>query len=187
MIRPPRRSVTRFFIPLIDVLTLLFCIFLLMPLVSTSGEGTTTDTPAGRDQRLRELEQEIDALRAQAKETPLQLRKELDELRREKVQILQERLKIRALEIDSATGKLFYYDPERAEVRNEADARELINQDRRDLKETKRELYYLILYPRDRTSPFPHREQREQYGRWFADVAHGWDIPGTPPPLGGPP
>ena len=35
MISPPRRSVTRFFIPLIDVLILLFCIFLLMPFVST--------------------------------------------------------------------------------------------------------------------------------------------------------
>ena len=34
MITPPRRSVTRFFIPLIDVLILLFCIFLLMPFVS---------------------------------------------------------------------------------------------------------------------------------------------------------
>ena len=33
MIQMPRRSVTRFFIPLIDVLILLFCIFLLMPLV----------------------------------------------------------------------------------------------------------------------------------------------------------
>jgi len=33
MIRLPQRSVTRFFIPLIDVLTLLFCIFLLIPLV----------------------------------------------------------------------------------------------------------------------------------------------------------
>ena len=33
MIRPPHRSVTRFFIPLIDVLILLFCIFLLMPYV----------------------------------------------------------------------------------------------------------------------------------------------------------
>ena len=33
MIQMPQRSVTRFFIPLIDVLTLLFCIYLLMPIV----------------------------------------------------------------------------------------------------------------------------------------------------------
>ena len=32
----PRRSVTRFFIPMIDVLTLLFCIYLLMPMVAAA-------------------------------------------------------------------------------------------------------------------------------------------------------
>ena len=39
MIQMPRRSVTRFFIPLIDVMTLLFCIFLLMPMIQSTGEG----------------------------------------------------------------------------------------------------------------------------------------------------
>ena len=39
MIQLPRRSVTRFFIPLIDVLTLLFCIFLMMPAVKKSDEA----------------------------------------------------------------------------------------------------------------------------------------------------
>ena len=34
MIQLPHRAVTRFFIPLIDVLILLFCIFLLLPFVS---------------------------------------------------------------------------------------------------------------------------------------------------------
>ncbi len=43
MIRPPRRSVTRFFIPMIDVLTLLFCIFLLMPFVKSAGEGEAAE------------------------------------------------------------------------------------------------------------------------------------------------
>ena len=37
----PRRSVTRFFIPLIDVLILLFAIFLLMPFVSGPYERGT--------------------------------------------------------------------------------------------------------------------------------------------------
>ena len=36
MIERPKRSVTRFFVPLIDVLILLFCIFLLMPFVASS-------------------------------------------------------------------------------------------------------------------------------------------------------
>src|SRR6202011_3261808 len=61
MIELPRRSVTRFFIPLIDVMTLLFCIFLLMPIVepdTSNGAGTTAgDSRAGPldDQERREL------------------------------------------------------------------------------------------------------------------------------------
>ncbi len=39
MIERPKRSVTRFFVPLIDVLILLFCIFLLMPFVASSSEA----------------------------------------------------------------------------------------------------------------------------------------------------
>ena len=39
MIRLPQRSVTRFFIPMIDVLTLLFCIYLLMPIVDNADDG----------------------------------------------------------------------------------------------------------------------------------------------------
>src|SRR3954447_15359117 len=39
MIERPKRSVTRFFVPLIDVMILLFCIFLLMPFVSTDPQA----------------------------------------------------------------------------------------------------------------------------------------------------
>src|SRR5262245_3624097 len=180
MIRPPRRNVTRFFIPLIDVLTLLFCIFLLMPVVKTGGEGTEAESPAARDQRLLQPEQELEALRAQKQDPPEELRKEIQRLQQEKIEALQERLKVRALEIDPTDGTLFYYDPGRINIKNQADARDLIEQDRRDLRGSKRELYYLILYPRGH-SGFPLREQREP---WFADVAHGWDIPGAVTPRG---
>jgi hypothetical protein len=185
MIRPPRRSVTRFFIPLIDVLTLLFCIFLLMPVVRTGGEGTEAESAAAREQ-LRQLERELEALRAQGKETPEALRKEIERLQQEQNRSLQERLKVRVLQIDPADGTLFYHDPDRVNVKTRADARELIEQDRRDLRGSKRELYYLILYPRGPSS-FPLREQREEYDRWFAEVAHGWDVPGSVAPRGGKP
>ena len=46
MLRMPQRSVTRFFIPLIDVLTLLFCIYLLMPIIKPAGAEETADTGA---------------------------------------------------------------------------------------------------------------------------------------------
>ena len=40
----PERSVTRFFIPLIDVLLLLFCIYLLLPIARSPA-----DQPSGND------------------------------------------------------------------------------------------------------------------------------------------
>ena len=58
MIQLPRRSVTRFFIPLIDVLTLLFCIFLLMPLIKATGEtqnATGQESPFADSQSPKRL------------------------------------------------------------------------------------------------------------------------------------
>ena len=183
MIQLPRRSVTRFFIPLIDVLTLLFCIFLLMPMVKpTEGAAGTADA-----ERVRQLEEELERLRRQGAElTPDQLQ-ELQRLRAEQVKQLEQRLVIRVLAIDPNSGKLFVTDPERVEIRNQADAQELIERDARGPGAGNHQMYYLILYPRDRRSPYPLREQREEYERWFAAVAHGWDIPGAGPARGGKP
>jgi hypothetical protein len=193
MIHPPRRSVTRFFIPLVDVMMLLFCIFLLMPMVKFEGEGSpytklseAERQLADRDERLRQQQQEIDRLRRELGETPAELRKDIQALREEKLKALQQRLSIRVLEIDGSTGKLYYKDPGPVEIRNKADAQVLIDRDRRIAAGGRQEVYYLILYPRER-SPFPERQQREQYEQWFKDVAHGWDIPGTGHVRGGEP
>ncbi len=177
MIRLPQRSVTRFFIPLIDVLTLLFAIFLLLPVVQPS-EGSDEDLLA-REKRLRDelARQEKRA----ANELTKELQDEIEKLRKEKGKALQDRLAVRVLEIDGKDGKLYYRDPEKIEVRNEADARKLIEDDRRERGVKQRELYYLILYPRDRASPYPTRGQREKYDRWFEGVALGYDIPGKGP------
>ena len=194
MIQLPRRSVTRFFIPLIDVLLLLFCIFLLMPLYKLGGQsaGAQSEPPsaeqlrrreeavAAREEQMSKLQAELERLRRQAADTPRALRDELEQLRKEKLKTLQERLLIRVLEIDAGTGKLYYRDPERVEIATEAKAHELIAQDRARQGPNKPEVYYLILYPRDLTSSYPLREQRERYDRWFADAAHGWDTPSGP-------
>ena len=58
MIVRPSRSVTRFFIPMIDVLTLLFCIYLLMPMVGASGEGESEADRRVREEQIRRLEAE---------------------------------------------------------------------------------------------------------------------------------
>jgi len=175
MIQLPRRSVTRFFIPLIDVLLLLFCIFLLMPLVKGSGETVADDADAVRPERVRKLEEELERLRRQLRETPADARAELEKLRKEGIQTLQERLAPRVLEIDAASGRLYYRDPDRVEISSQAKAAELIAQDQETARRSNVLVYYLILYPRDPASPYPLREQRERYERWLAEVAHGWD------------
>ena len=180
MILLPRRSVTRFFIPLIDVLTLLFCIFLVLPLAKAPGEATAEDTRLLEQER-RRLQQQLDEARRRGEETPRELREQVERLRRQQARALQERLTVRVLEIDAGTGKLYYLDPERVEVRDEADAHALIERDRRERGFGGRELYYLILYPRDRNSSYPTRRQQEQYDRWFQGVAHGYDVPGAGP------
>jgi hypothetical protein len=170
MIQMPKRSVTRFFIPLIDVLILLFCIFLLMPLFKVqAGPGNQAAPDADHPS-----EPPPDA------DTVARLRAEVEQLRKEKGKPLQERLAVRVLQIDADSGVLFYNDPQRVDVRNEADAHELIVRDRQAIGDTGRELYYEILYPRDPASRFPLARQRKDYDAWLKDVAHGWDVPGAP-------
>jgi hypothetical protein len=179
MIQMPKRSVTRFFIPLIDVLTLLFCIFLLMPMVKATGEakeaGQNSAVSADERAELEQLRQEKKAwLEWQ------ELQKELDRLRQERRAVFEQDLALRVLEIGEE-GRLFFYDPSRLK-----DRRVEITQDNvRDMIETQqrlargKELYFLILYPR-RANGFPGyplAEQRQEYDRWFQNVAHSYDIP----------
>jgi hypothetical protein len=88
---------------------------------------------------------------------------------------------VRVLEIDGKTGKLSYRDPDQREIRDQADAHRLIERDRLAQGVTRRELYYLVLYPRERASAYPTVEQRKSYDRWFEGVALGYDVPGVAP------
>src|SRR6516164_2037640 len=111
MIQLPRRSVTRFFIPLIDVLLLLFCIFLLMPLVKGGSESVADETDTVPRERFRRVQEDLERLRRQLRDTPQAAREELEKIRTAKIRTLQDRLNIRVLEIDAADGKLTYRDP----------------------------------------------------------------------------
>jgi hypothetical protein len=167
---------------MIDVLTLLFCIYLLMPMVRAPGDVEPESERRAREERIRDLETELARKGLTGEEAArARLREEIERLRRESVQSLQTRLSVRVLEIDPKTGKLYYRDPERVEIRDQADARKLIERDRSEQGVAKRELYYLILYPRDRNSSYPTRQQRQNYDRWFEGVALGYDVPGTVP------
>jgi hypothetical protein len=174
VIQPPRRAVTRFFVPLIDVLILLFTIFLLMPFV-TRPEGTpnpTEDigTPGGTAENLRQRLVELELKLEQANQEIARLQKNLANP--------ANRFSVRVLEIDADTGRLYYFDPDspepRQEVRDQADAQRLIDQQRR--RSGGKDVFFLILYPRKLTG-FPLQSQVETYRRWFKDVPHGFDNP----------
>jgi hypothetical protein len=192
MIEMPRRSVTRFFIPLIDVLTLLFCIFLLMPLVKATEEPSEAETRGPKSTkiptdprllkrdydelvRLREAGQSVEQLQKRRDELEDEIRK----LREHRIDDLQKKLAIRILEIGEE-GRLFYYDPNREKDRRveitPENVRGFIAAQKRG--SGGRDLFFLLMYPRPLAGDpaYPLLSQREQYDRWFAEVAHGYDV-----------
>jgi hypothetical protein len=179
MIELPRRSVTRFFIPLIDVLTLLFCIFLLLPLIkggTPEGDASSTGStaPMAPAPPINAVPEQVLDEQA-ARDRMHREREELDELRKAKIETLQNRLFIRVLEIDPDNGNLVYHEgTDRWELASEADVQRLTERQRRAAGT--RELYYLLLYPR-RLTGFPERRQVQQYERWLGNVAHSFDNP----------
>jgi hypothetical protein len=172
----PRRSVTRFFIPLIDVLILLFCIFLLMPFVSAPA-STTEEQPEAKAAPQPELPADVKELQtrltAVTKERD-EAMKRLDRFQKER----GERVVVRVLEIDPATGKLVYYAPGRQEVASQAQAEQLIAYEKRLAGE--KDIFFTIQYPR-RASSHPTDTDLASYRDWFKHVPHGFEIPRPSP------
>lgn len=165
MIQLPKRSVTRFFIPLIDVLILLFCVFLFLPMV---GQGDTPDST---------LKASTDTIeKSKIADPTTQLLKEIEKLRAERTEAFKGGVFSRVLEIDSATGGLFYRNPDKCYLKNKDDLSSLINQDK--LSSMGREIFYMVLFPRDLDSSYPTRGQRENYERWLNGIVWSFDFPG---------
>ena len=177
MIHMPRRSVTRFFIPLIDVLLLLFGVFLLMPMVAE--EATLADqardkaanerlleTFKGLQDRLKELSNAgaNDAASKRLQEEVNRLSLLLNDV--------QERTSVKILDIDAKTGELYYFDTTRADnpifkIPDQDTATYLMLKQRRH--SGGRPLYYYFMLPRG-DSGYPTDAERENYRKWFADV-----------------
>jgi hypothetical protein len=184
VINLPRRSVTRFFIPLIDVLILLFCIFLLMPFVSTP----TAPEPAP-DSKVKPpdkpLPTKIEDLQMELTEARLLVAR----LQREHQARLTDRLAVRVLEIDPRDGTLFYYDPGRVDVRSYEDVLALVQKQKSVASSggVVKDVFFLVLYPRrvpgQPPSPFPLAEQEARTVEWFkkANAPLGFDRPGAGP------
>jgi hypothetical protein len=173
VIRLPARSVTRFFIPLIDVMVLLFCIFLLIPAAAPDPLADSDRPTPGPESATGA---EAVAAAARLDREVRSLRREVAQIRREKDEVLT-RLAVQVLEIDAATGRLYEPGPERVEIDSEARAAALIDRLRRRAGD-RRELYVLFLYPRG-PSAYPTQGQIDRYQGWFASVPHGFDNPLT--------
>lgn len=166
MIVRPKRSVTYFFVPLIDVLILLFCIFLLMPFVSTSGE---TEPDAKNKVAEPELPKDVKELQSELAKA----RAEIARIKSEKMPLSQ-RLSVKVLTVNS-DGVLYYFGPEGGEVRVDTPekAETLITEHER--ASGTKEPYFLILYPKG--VALPSQKQEKDHALWFKDVQHKIDRP----------
>jgi hypothetical protein len=172
MIERPRRSVTRFFVPLIDVLILLFCIFLLMPFVATPAE-TESKTKAKAKAKEPELPKDVRELQTELERA----RREVERLKAERGN-LAEHLSVKVLEIDPKDGRLYYLqDGKRVNVTTQEAAETVITLHRR--ASGTKEPFFLILYPRQK-SGYPEQQQADDYARWFRDVQFQFDRPFAP-------
>ena len=150
---------------MIDVLTLLFAIFLLMPYVKPGDDvGPKLDPPA-QNENVNDpnvLKQDIE-----------KLKKERDRLTGDREKTLRQQV-VCVLEIDGESGKLYHRGIQRQEIASQAEAFALVERERSAA--IGREIYVLMLYPRELTG-YPEQRQVTAYERWFADVPHGFDNP----------
>jgi DNA repair exonuclease SbcCD ATPase subunit len=172
----PRRSVTFFFVPLIDVLLLLFCIFLLMPFVPE--EDTKT---RDRIESVDELENRIKALLKQIEE----YRQKLSNYQEKQIPVasksFQERVKglaasMRILDFLPDREGFSFYDPKTGKTeifetrvaKSQKDVERLIK--RLEDEAGTQELVFMFLTPRV-DSGYPTVLQKQKYQNWFHNRA----------------
>jgi hypothetical protein len=187
MIQPPRRSVTRFFIPMIDVLTLLFCMFLLMP-IFRENESLSQEGPSGPS-TAEEMKKEIEARQKDLQELykdQERARVVLQELTEMKRGLLQQKIYVRLLYISPKDGSLYFFNPADAATAplkiDHADvAADLIGRHKKEAGD--RQLLYIFQEPRDDkgiVAPVPTFRQEAEYKRWFQAVNYEGCIKAPP-------
>ena len=190
MIHMPHRSVTRFFIPLIDVLILLFCIFLLMEFNSETKadeESEKAEDLAIRNTNLidevRRRNNELnkfEALRDRLNELDA-LRQEVERLRNANQQDLRNRLYVRTIDYDGKDGSISFSDEARPEspiykTMDAQKAKELIDRHTKEAEAQGRMVYYQFVLPRPYRFIYPNNEQKRQYAKWFAGAANSLEV-----------
>ena len=171
----PKRSVTRFFIPLIDVLILLFCIFLLMPFMKQPG-GAEIAVASGKGLTPDDLKLQVDRLTADLDVAD----KTIKRLRQEQTNPA-ERFSIFVLDTDPKDGRLFcFLNARRMEVSDQRTAQEVIDEYKRAIGAGK-DPSFVILLPRV-DSGFPSLPQLRKYKSWFKGERIRFDNPSGPLP-----
>ena len=185
MIKMPHRNVTRFFIPLIDVLILLFCIFLLMDFNAESKADLQLEAVENQSDDILLLElnqrriikenQKFAELRPKL-EKVAELEKRIAELEKANQQNLQERSFFRIIDIDSKDGTISFYDETRPDnpvikLPDEKAVQVLIERHKQEAKG--RELYYYFMPPRP-LEGFPTKGQIRNYKAWFSSTANSF-------------
>lgn len=178
MLKMPHRNVTRFFIPLIDVLILLFCIFLLLEFNSdlkydkqsvdvelqSATAKSVEDELTRRNKELQKYEELLPKL-----DKMDELLKRLEQLEKVNREDVQDRMFFREINIDRNDGKISFYDAANADdpiikIKTKQDAEALI---RRQTKEANgRTVYYYFLMPVPRGG-VPTGPQLADYANWF--------------------
>src|SRR5262249_16693133 len=154
-----------------DVLTLLFCIYLLMPMVADPGT-TASGAPVTYDEAKEEIERLQKKLATYPrKEKVEELEKRIEALQKQLLQPVSETKAIRVLKIDPRDGRLYYHDPDRLfekniEIKSQAEAEKLIKAHKEDAGG--RDVYYLFWLPRQGKG-YPTQRQLDEYKSWFKD------------------
>jgi hypothetical protein len=167
----PTRSITRFLLPMADVMALLFSLFLLLP----------------------HLEQQPGRLTGQAVKpgsywTPdeqRQVREELDRLRRLSQLPANQKLSLVVLDIDGATGNLLFREGNQViTLASQADIDALVKKHLESARVSGKELLYVLRLPPPGVFDHPNYADEEKYGRWFGAWKVDYQIPGLRRPSG---
>jgi hypothetical protein len=197
MIEMPKRSVTRFFIPLVDIMMLLFSMFLLLPIIESSGQGTEgkpaddvkkenqslKETVALLQKQVRGLADEVTLLRkfADPQISLEQLKKEIENLRKTKIDVLQKRLFLQVVAFDPNRDDLVYFErspePKTKVLAGPKEINKLVEQHEKQAQENGLDLFYVLLLPPAPRGPT--EAQLRQWEKWFGDVPH--QVLVTPP------
>lgn len=195
MIHMPQRSVTRFFIPLVDVLMLLFSMFLLMPLVAgrgdSNGKSAVDMTPEELRQQNLKLKADLDQARKQLnklnydlaqlykyvdpEKSLAKLQQELELLQKAKGEMLQKRLFMQVVAYDPVHQGLVYHQAvpkgKTQAISNASDVGRLVDQHGKEAKALGLEPYYIIMMPPDGTSASASQGQIAEFEKWFTEQA----------------